>query len=88
MSAINSMCYRAIKCLKNKETLKKELGRIKNIIRNNKYKPNVIENIVKKINKRIEEGARDEGERKKNYRGAIMYIGWETEKIRKCLKKI
>lgn len=88
MSAINSMCYRAIKCLKNKETLKKELGRIKNIIRNNKHKPNVIENIVKKINKRIEEGARDEGERKKNYRGAIMYIGWETEKIRKCLKKI
>ena len=87
MAAINSMCYRAIKCLKNEKTLKKEVNRIKNIVENNKYTRSVVDKVLKRIKKKSKEKRTDEEENSKKYGGAITYVGWETEKVRRCFKK-
>lgn len=46
MAAINSMCYRALNCTKNKKESKK-MDTIKNIIESNNWKPNTVNKIVR-----------------------------------------
>lgn len=45
------MCYRTSKCLNNKVTLSEETERIKSIIKNNNYKPQTIDKIVRRTSK-------------------------------------
>jgi hypothetical protein len=87
MAGIYSMCYRAVKCLRNKRTMCKEIERIKEIVKNNNYKPSVVDKVIKKIYKRMDKGERNKEEIQEKYLGAITYVGWKTEKIRKCFKK-
>lgn len=87
IAAINAMCYRAIRCLNNKITLDKEVGRIKNIIKNNNFKPKIVDKIIQKINKTKDKRSINEEVDKEKYLGAISYVGWKTEKIRNCFKK-
>ena len=49
MAAINAFCYRASKCLKNKNKEKEE-RRIKNIVKNNNYKTKLVDIIMKNMN--------------------------------------
>lgn len=55
MAAVNLMCYKAVKCLKNKLTLSKDMEKIQNIIKSNNYKPKTVGKIVKRIRKRRKE---------------------------------
>lgn len=87
MSAINAMCERAISCLENGETLKKEIKMIKQIIRNNNYKESIVDKIIKRIKNKKQHEDKNKKEEEEEYLGALTYIGWNTQKIKKCFDK-
>ena len=49
MAALNSFCYRAIKYLEDDSCKTEELKRIEEIVKNNNYKPGIVEKIVKRL---------------------------------------
>lgn len=89
MAALNSFCYRAVKYLEKEECKNTEIKKIKQIARNNKYNPRIINNMIRKIeNKpRMEEQKELGKEKDEIFKGGITYIGHPTKKIQKCFEK-
>ena len=54
MAAINNFCHRINSCIEDEENRKKEIERIKIIVKNNKYNTNVVDKVFNNIKRREE----------------------------------
>ena len=89
MAALNSFCHRAVKYLEKEECKNIEIKKIKQIAKNNKYNPKIIDNIIKKIENKPEMEKQNNitKEKEDKFKGGITYIGYPTKKIQKCFEK-
>lgn len=74
--AINAFCYRAQKCLKDKERKERELKKIKRIVKNNNYNMDIVDKVMESIEKQKDVEQKEE----KKYLGSVTYIGTQTRK--------
>lgn len=86
MAAISNYCHRVNNCIRNEKIKMKEIRRIKKIVKNNKYNPNIVDNMIRKIKVKDERGNECIKE-KEEYKGSVSYIGYETKKIKDMFKK-
>ena len=71
LAAINAFCYRAQKCLKDKERKERELKMIKRIVKNNNYNMGIVDKVMESIEKKKEDVEQKE---EKKYLGSVTYL--------------